>query len=411
MTEPQSNDRTNWPRVALVVAAGCAAAAHIGKVPVALPVVAADLHLDLKDAATLTSIYSLVSALCGLLIGLTASRFGALRLVAGGLVLSSIASVAGALAGAMPLLLASRVVEGLGYIMVGAAAPSLIVAVTRTDDRRVALGLWGAYVPAGSSMMMLAGAAIIGAVGWRGVWGLAALVSAALAVALWIAATRATAPAETPASVAKVPWRVAARDALSRQALLLAGCFLVYSALYLTLTAFLPLMLVQRLGLPASAAGLAGAAVTAANIIGNVGAGWLAYCRWPVARVVGFAAIGMGLASIAVYADETPLAVRVIAAACFTAVGGLIPGTLLGVAPRIARTPAAAAGVVGLMIQGAGIGQLLGPPLFARMVEWVGWWQGAGLFMAVATAALLAMVARIAVAEPAEKPAAAEAPP
>ena len=73
----------------------------------------------------------------------------------------------------------------------------------------------------------------------------------------------------------------------------------------------------------------------------------------------------------------------------FTGVGGVIPGTLFGAVPHIARTPAAAAGIVGLLIQGAGIGQLLGPPLFAWAVAGSGSWRGAWLFTAAAMVALL----------------------
>ena len=77
LTETKSINQTDWARVALVLVAGCAAAGHIGKVPVALPVVAADLHLGLKDAASLTAVYSLVSAMAGLLIALSGRKIAA----------------------------------------------------------------------------------------------------------------------------------------------------------------------------------------------------------------------------------------------------------------------------------------------------------------------------------------------
>ena len=168
----------------LLVAAGCAAAAHVGKVALALPVVADDLHLDLKTSALLPSIFTLMAAIGGVALGLTARRLGSLRLVVGGLALMSVAGGVGALAESVPLLLASRVVEGFGMILTAVAVPALIIIETRPDDRRMALGLWGAYIPAGSSLMMLAGAAILGSTGWRGVWLLASALSAACAIAV-----------------------------------------------------------------------------------------------------------------------------------------------------------------------------------------------------------------------------------
>ena len=379
---------TDWLRVALLVSAGIAAAAHIGKVPGALPVLAAELKLDLGTSALLTSIYSLVAATCGLAFGLTAQRFGPLRLVVGGLLLSSAASLLGAVSQGAIVLLASRVIEGLGFIMAVVAVPTLIIGATRAADRPVAMGIWGSYVPAGSSLMMLATAFTLAPLGWRGVWGLAAAASGLCALAVWfgMAHQRQSAAA---APVEALPWRVAVREALEPQSLLLAGCFMAYGAQYLAVTSFLPLMLVERLSVPVAAAGLMGAGVAASNIIGNVGSGWLAGRGWTARRVITVAALGMAASSIPVFADGVPLALRVSAAMIFTGIGGLIPGTLLGSAPQVARTPHAVAGVVGLMIQGAGVGQLLGPPFFAACVGWAGSWQGAWAFTALAGAVLL----------------------
>ena len=394
MPLPKFRDHTDWPRVVLLVAAGCAAAGHVGKVALALPDVSADLHLDLNTSALVPSIFTLVAAAGGVALGLSARRFGSLQLVVSGLLLMSVSSVVGALAEDVRLLLTSRVVEGFGMILTAVAAPALIIVETRPEDRRVALGLWGAYIPAGSSLMMLAGAAVLGPAGWRGVWLLAAGLSAACAIAVWIGLRHHETAAH--ATTVKIKWREAVREAMHRDSLMLAGCFLVYGAQYLAVVSFLPLMLVERTGVTAAMAGLAGAAVAAANIVGNVGSGWLGNRGWPIARVVMWAAVGMALCSIALFADVSPLWLRLAAAGLFTAVGGFIPGTLLGATPRLARTPVAAAGVVGLMIQGAGVGQLLGPPLFVRAVAAgspAGSWQGAWVFTAAATVALLVMAA------------------
>jgi len=151
---------------------------------------------------------------------------------------------------------------------------------------------------------------------------------------------------------------------------------------------------VETSGVSVTAAGLLGAAVAAANILGNVAAGWVGVRGWSVMRAVGVGALGMGLGSIPVFAPWAPVWLKVMSAMLFCAFGGLIPGTLLGAAPRVAHTPAAAAAVVGLMIQGAGIGQLLGPPIFARAVQWAGNWSGAWLFTMTASILLLVIASR-----------------
>jgi MFS transporter, CP family, cyanate transporter len=396
MQAPAEPTTTDWPRVALMVAAGIAVAHHIGKVPGALPVMVGELSLDLGTSALMTAIYSLVAATCGVLFGISARRLGAQRLVIAGLLLTSAASFMGALAAHSPMLLLSRAIEGLGFIMTVVGAPALLMAATRPQDRRFAMGLWGMYVPAGSSLMMLLTAATLAPFGWRGVWGLAAAITAVMAAAVWFGMHSAASEKQpaTPAAVA--PMRQTLREAWTVPARRLAGCFIVYGAQYLAVTAFLPLLLVEKTGVSIAVAGLIGAGVAAANIIGNVAAGWLGNHGWSAERMVALGALGMGLGSIPIFADGAPLWFRVAGAVVFTAVGGLIPGTLLGAAPRVAASPLAAAAVVGVMIQGAGIGQLLGPPLFARAVSWAGGWQGAWIFTGTAALLLLVMAQRLA---------------
>ncbi len=380
---------THWTRVALLVGAGIAAAVHIGKVPGALPVVATDLQLDLGTSALLTAIYSLVAAAGGLFFGLGARRYGAKPLVVAGLSLASIASLGGAMAPTDQLLLVSRIIEGLGFILVAVAAPTLIIAATHPSDRRLALGLWGTYVPAGSSLMMLVTAATLSLLGWRGVWALSAAISGAMALTIWVGVRDRTPASQDEASGMKLATSIA--DAFTPASCWLAACFVVYGAQYLAVTAFLPLLLVETAGLSVAAAGLCGAAVAASNILGNIAAGWLGARGWRPDRVVAIGALGMGIGSIPIFATAAPVWLKVVSAMLFCAIGGLIPGTLLGAAPRVARTPGAAAAVVGLMIQGAGIGQLLGPPIFAAIVKGSGSWSGAWIFTISAALLLLAL--------------------
>jgi hypothetical protein len=107
----------------------------------------------------------------------------------------------------------------------------------------------------------------------------------------------------------------------------------------------------------------------------------------------------MGLGALPIFVAAAPVFVKVIGGMIFCGVGGLIPGTLLGSAPRAARTPAAAAGVVGLMVQGAAVGQLLGPPIFARIVKWSGAapgdWSGGWIFTSLAAVMLLVLAQRL----------------
>ena len=117
--------RTPWELIGLLVTAGAVAAFHVGKAPPALPSIRAELGASLEQAGWLLSTVNLVTAVGGLAIALTAERFGHRRLVMLGTGMSLAASLAGAFANSVDLLLLDRIVEGLGFIMVVVFFPGL----------------------------------------------------------------------------------------------------------------------------------------------------------------------------------------------------------------------------------------------------------------------------------------------
>ena len=60
----------------------------------------------------------------------------------------------GALAHSIPLLLATRVLEGMGCLMAAVSAPSLITRLAQPGDLRLALSIWRTWLPAGSATIM-----------------------------------------------------------------------------------------------------------------------------------------------------------------------------------------------------------------------------------------------------------------
>ena len=64
-----------------------------------------------------------------------------------------------------------------------------------------------------------------------------------------------------------------------------------------------------------------------------------------------------------------------IAVLAFSAIGGVIPGTLFGVAVALAPGPDTVSTTVGWMQQFSALGQFMGPPAVAWWVIQVGGWQ------------------------------------
>ncbi len=81
------------------------------------------------------------------------------------------------------------------------------------------------------------------------------------------------------------------------------------------------------------------------------------------------------------------------ALAGFTTLGGMLPGSVFASIPDFATHQLPINIITGLVFQGAGIGQMLGPVLLTATVSYAGHWESASLFLGLTAVigALLAM--------------------
>lgn len=375
---------TRWTAVAVVVASGVVAALQVGKGAIALPALRAEFGLGLEAAGWIMSVFALLGVVGGIPAGAAVARFGDRRLLALGLAALGLGSVVGSMAGSFPLLLGTRVLEGLGFLLVVVAAPALLQRIVAAPDRDLAFGIWSAFMPAGMAIALLLGASLAG---WRPFW-LANAILAGAFVLLLLLAVRAQAGGNDALS-----WREIGRDAVltatSRGPLLLASAFVLYSLLYFALASFLPVLLMERMGVAVAAAGALSAVAVGANVLGNLAAGLLlgrGTARW---ALIATAAAVMTAAGIAVFAVPLPPTVVFLLCVVFSGVGGLLPATVLGAAALVAPKPGLGPMTLGLTMQGSNLGQVIGPVAVGGVVDAAGWPAAA---VPVAVAGVLALV-------------------
>jgi MFS family permease len=264
--------RTRWSAVIAVVTAGVIAALQIGKAAIALPVLQTELSLSLFAAAWIVGAYSALGALAGLPGGILVSMFDARRTLLAGLMLAGAASMAGAFAPSGTLLIATRVLEGCGFLACAISGPRLLRALVAQKDSEAAFAFWAMYLPTGAATMMLAGPALL-SFGWQTLWianGTIALLYAGVLSRLDIH--------EEPTPAASAEQVISnVRGVLSSPGpVLLAVTFCIYTFQYSALTGLMPTLLVQQLGLSIGTAGLISALTVVANAFGNLSAGALA---------------------------------------------------------------------------------------------------------------------------------------
>ena len=362
----------------VIVFAGVCAALHVGKLPPALPVLQDALGITLVQAGFLLSAVQVASMTLGLAVGLSVDSLGLRRSMLGGLALLSVASVSGGFVVDARGLLCLRVIEGLGFLLVVMPAPALIRRTVDASQLSGRMGWWGTYMPTGSALALLFGPWVIAGLNWSVWWWLLGVLAAFAGIAVWFCVPDVQPPAPTH-SVANGAWFT--RLALTLQSpgpWLVALTFAVYSSQWLAVVGFLPTVYAE-LGLTAGTAGALSACVALANVSGNIMSGRLLQRGWPAQRLlwIGFACMALG--AVGAYAtwqgSGLPTALRFACVVMFSAVGGLIPGTLFASAMRLAPSEGTLSTTVGYMQQWSAFGQFAGPPLVAWVAASAGGWQ------------------------------------
>lgn len=386
---------TDWLRVALLVGAGMAVAFQIGKAPPALPALQPDLGMSLFAASWVLSIFNVLGLLFGMVIGAVAATLGNRRAVIAGLWIAALASAGGAFAPGAAVLLATRFIEGVGFMLVVVAVPALLLAAAQRDDHKFAFGLWGAYNPSGTAIMTLAAPLLmLGIGGWRTLW-----FANAVLLALYAVALTALLPRDAAASVRPAELRAdLQRTVTAPGPVLLALTFATYTMQYLGMVGLLPVLLTEQ-ALSQTRAAVLTAAVMAVNVIGNLASGVLLQRGVPRWLAIATALVTMAGSSFVIYDEAAAFAMRIGACLIFSTVCGLLPATVLGGGAVLAPSARTVPLVNGLIVQGSNLGQTLGPPVVAAVAAASGGWRNTPFIFCIAAALGLICAWRIGVLE------------
>ncbi|QDZ06286.1 MFS transporter [Sphingomonas panacisoli] len=152
-------------------------------VNVALPAIGRDLQASAADLQWTINAYLLPLSALLLLGGAAGDHFGRRRMLVGGIVLFAAASLACAAAPGLELLLAARVVQGIGAAMLMPNSLSILSHAFSGEDKGRAVGTWAAVGAIASAFGPPLGGWLVDAVGWRAIFYIN-LPVAALAIGL-----------------------------------------------------------------------------------------------------------------------------------------------------------------------------------------------------------------------------------
>ena len=153
-------------------------------VNVALPSMGRDLDFSQENLSWVVNAYTLVFGGFLLLGGRLADLLGRRRVFVAGLILFSVASLAGGFAQSPGWLVAARAVQGLGAAILSPAALSIVTTTfAEGAERNRALGVWGAVAGSGGAAGVLFGGLLTEYAGWE--WVLFVNVPIGIAVAFF----------------------------------------------------------------------------------------------------------------------------------------------------------------------------------------------------------------------------------
>ena len=136
-------------------------------VAVANPSIMTALNIDSYDSIIwVTSAYLLAYAVPLLLSGRLGDRFGPKNLYIVGLAVFTLASLWCGLSGTIGMLIAARVVQGIGAALLTPQTLSTITRIFPPDRRGVALSMWGATAGVATLLGPLAGGVLVDHLGW-----------------------------------------------------------------------------------------------------------------------------------------------------------------------------------------------------------------------------------------------------
>lgn len=136
-------------------------------VSVATPAIIDDLGADVNDVVWVTSAYLLAYAVPVLITGRLGDRFGPKNVYLVGLTVFTLASLWCGLTSSIEMLIAARVVQGLGASMITPQTMAIITRIFPADRRGAAMSLWGATAGVATLVGPILGGVLVDGLGWE----------------------------------------------------------------------------------------------------------------------------------------------------------------------------------------------------------------------------------------------------
>lgn len=155
-------------------------ALHQFKVPMIMGAIAEDLNMG--DSATwLMSAFTLTGIFLAIPAGGISQKYGPKNMVIVAAILVALGSIIGSFATNGTVIIISRAIEGIGFILVSVAGPMSIVKYCEPSTIGGAMGIWAVWVPVGQIIAFNLTPVLFKSTSWNNIWMVYAVASIIMA--------------------------------------------------------------------------------------------------------------------------------------------------------------------------------------------------------------------------------------
>jgi len=177
------DERFRWRILAVLYLCQLSFAVTFQSIPPVMSLVIAHFRLSHHEAGLLMSVFSLPGIFLSLPSGLLSDRWGVKPVGVGALILTAVGTLLVATGQSFPIVLAGRILAGLGAVTLIISIPKAIAQWFAGGEMGVAMGIYNTGMPLGSIAMLNAAPALSTLWGWRtGVWATLAFTVTAVAI-------------------------------------------------------------------------------------------------------------------------------------------------------------------------------------------------------------------------------------
>ena len=352
------------------ILAGIAIAVSQNKVAPCLGVLQSAFQIDMSAAGWLSSVFSVMGILMALPAALLTDRIGPRRAC----LLSLGAAMAGGLLGltahSFPVLLLSRVVEGIGAGIIAVAVPSIIARYFPPEKRGLPTGIWSSWQFVAQALCFFFGVSITDAFGWQGAWWAGVLFAGGAAV---LGALIIRVPAGPGGDASSQAARPVSLRAVAGQKSVLAICFAMFCFCFTCFgfVTWAPTCWSQKLGFSLEQANWFISIFAILSIPAVLVVGWL-IDRVSHRRIAVLACLGYGLMML--WTFLMPGRVFMVPyLLVYPFFEGAVSTSLWTVVSQTPLRPQEAPTAIALFNLSSNCGMLIGPPVAGAVAERFGW--------------------------------------